>query len=199
MAPSPIAIPRQHHGVAQPGSGAGKEKTGPTLTILLTSCVVLLATTLPWARRWCYSGASVESLLLVYGSSNATQLFPSVPLWTLLASINLIYAVSSTSWLLYGLFTAACYPFVLLTCLFQFQAVSDFTRRRLRKVLRELHFTRDRVALFNMPALEIDTDVSGLFVARGITISLSSLRIIAHGLELGTSYFLARIPTPRRG
>ena len=40
-------------------------------------------------------------------------------------------------------------------------------------------------ALFTLPALEIDQDVDGLLVIRGITISLSSLTIVAHGIELG--------------
>ncbi|KAK3717651.1 hypothetical protein LTR37_005718 [Vermiconidia calcicola] len=60
-----------------------------------------------------------------------------------------------------------------------------FARRNLRRWLRQLHFTRDKIALFNLPALEIDTDVNGLFVIRGVTISLSSLSLVAHGIELG--------------
>ena len=110
-----------------------------------------------------------------------------MPLWTLLATLNLVYAVSATSWLLHGLFAATCYPSILLTCLFQFSVASDFARKSLRKVLRELQFTRDKIALFNLPALEIDVDVDGLFVIRGLTISMSSLTIVAHGIELGTA------------
>lgn len=63
--------------------------------------------------------------------------------------------------------------------------MSDFARRWLRKLLVGLHFTRDTIAFFDLPALEIDTDVSGLFVVRGVSISLSSLTIVAYGLELG--------------
>ncbi|KAK4610571.1 hypothetical protein CLAFUW4_14003 [Fulvia fulva] len=45
--------------------------------------------------------------------------------------------------------------------------------------------TTGRIALFNLPALEIDTDVDGLFVIRGVTFSLSSFTLVAHGIELG--------------
>ncbi|KAK5115625.1 hypothetical protein LTR85_009796 [Meristemomyces frigidus] len=83
------------------------------------------------------------------------------------------------------MFAATCYPSILLTCLFQFSFAADFARRSLRRFLKQLHFTRDKIALFNLPALEIDTDVNGLFVVRGVTISLSSLTIVAYGIELG--------------
>jgi hypothetical protein len=58
-------------------------------------------------------------------------------------------------------------------------------RKGLRKVLKQLSFINDKIALFNLPALEIDTEVDGLMVVRGVTISLSSLTIIAHGIEVG--------------
>jgi uncharacterized membrane protein len=68
----------------------------------------------------------------------------------------------------------------------QFATVADMARRGLRKLLSELHFTRDKIAFFNLPALEIDVDVNGLLVLRGIAISLSSLTIVVNGIELGT-------------
>lgn len=59
-------------------------------------------------------------------------------------------------------------------------------RRGLRKLLGgQPHFVKDKLALFNLPALEIDTDVNGLFVIRGVTISFSTLTLVAHGIELG--------------
>lgn len=153
--------------------------------IFATSVVALMAAAIGWARPWIYSGCAIESLLLMYGYS-ATPRTPSLlDLWPTLSTLNLIYAVSSTSWLLYWLFTAACYPIIFVTCVWQFQAVADVLRRLSRKWLRQLHFTRDKIALFNLPALEIDTDVSGLLVIRGVTISLSTLTLIAHGVELG--------------
>jgi hypothetical protein len=58
-------------------------------------------------------------------------------------------------------------------------------RRKLRALLRELHFIDDKIAFFNIPALEIDTDVDGLMVLRGITFSLSTLSFVVHGVEVG--------------
>ena len=65
--------------------------------------------------------------------------------------------------------------------------VADFARKYLRILLHTLDFTEDKIALFDLPALEIDTpDVKGgLMVIRGLTISLSSLTVIAHGVEVG--------------
>jgi hypothetical protein len=56
----------------------------------------------------------------------------------------------------------------------------------LRKTfLRDLHFINDQVAFFDLPALEIDTEVKGLFVVRGVTLSLSTMTLVAHGVEAG--------------
>jgi hypothetical protein len=126
-------------------------------------------------------------LIVICGSGEGSRIFPSIPLWTLLATLNLVYAICSTSWLLYIVFAAACYPAIGLTCLAQFSAAADMARRGLRTLLRDLHFTRDKIAFFNLPALEIDVDVHGLLVLRGVSISLSSLTIVVHGIELGTS------------
>jgi len=180
MAPNPIMLPRR-----RPHNPKEQAALGLTWPIIATSWTVLLVAISHWARRWLLSGCAVESLLILYAAGAGFRVFPSIPLWTLLTSINLVYAIASTSWLFYGFFTAACWPFVLMTCLFQFESIGDFTRKQLRKTLLGLYFTRDRIALFNLPALEIDTEVSGLMVIRGVTISLSNLTIIAHGIEIG--------------
>ena len=187
MAPHPIAIPRRplpRTDTAHTHVQRGSPPAGYTTPIFACASLTLLVLTLPWARRWLQSGAAIESLILLCCSVDA-RIFPSIPLWTILTTLNLTYSICSTSWLLYGIFAMACYPLVAITCIFQFTIVADFVRRNLRKVLRSLHFTRDKIALFNLPAMEIDTDVNGLFVLRGITFSLSNLTIIAHGVELG--------------
>jgi hypothetical protein len=51
--------------------------------------------------------------------------------------------------------------------------------------LKQLHFIDDKIAFFDIPALEIDTDVDGLMVLRGITFSLSTLSFVVHGVEVG--------------
>jgi hypothetical protein len=58
-------------------------------------------------------------------------------------------------------------------------------RMALRIVLKQLHFIDDKIAFFDIPALEIDTEVDGLLVLRGITFSLSTLSFVVHGVEVG--------------
>ncbi|KAK4575225.1 hypothetical protein LTR86_001077 [Recurvomyces mirabilis] len=158
---------------------------GLATPMVWTSVAVVLIAATQWARRWLVSGAAIESLLVLYGYGLGCRIFPDIPIWTLLATFNLAYAVCSTSWLFWTVFTVLCYPIIGITCLLQFKVVSEAARKNLRRVLKELHFTRDKIALFNLPALEIDTDVDGLFVVRGVTISLSTLTLVAHGIELG--------------
>lgn len=160
-------------------------RLGITWALLALSFIALLISTSTWTRWWLISGAAFETIIILAGASFGNRIFPSVPLWTLLASFNLVYAVVSTSWLLLALFTAGCWPFIFLTCLFQFTFCANQARKALRAVLRDLHFTRDRIAFFNLPALEIDTEVDGLLVIRGVTISLSDLTLVAHGVEVG--------------
>lgn len=63
-----------------------------------------------------------------------------------------------------------------------------FARRRLRCILRQLHYVDDQIAFFDLPALEIDKEVDGLMVIRGITISLSTLTAVAHGIEVAVKF-----------
>ncbi|KAF2089616.1 hypothetical protein K490DRAFT_36956 [Saccharata proteae CBS 121410] len=138
-----------------------------------------------WPWRWVLSGAPLLTYSLLLGASKGTRIFPAIPLWTILTTLNLLYAVAATSWLLYWFFAAGCYTVLPFSCLFQFDAVANFARKRLRTVLKELHFMNDKIAFFDLPALEIDTEVDGLMVIRGLTISLSTLTIVAHGVEVG--------------
>lgn len=108
-----------------------------------------------------------------------------IPLWTLLSTTHLAYSISATSWLLHGFFTAGCWPFIFVTCVFQFDTSARLVRKALRRFLKQISFLDDKIALFDIPALEIDTEVDGLMVIRGVTISLSSLTLVAHGIEVG--------------
>ncbi|KAG5953834.1 hypothetical protein E4U53_001907 [Claviceps sorghi] len=138
-----------------------------------------------WARRWAISGAPVLTLLILQGEAHGGRILPFAHAWSLFTTVNLFYAIASTSWLLYWVFAGLCYPAILVTCLFQFEAVSACARRFLRVFIRQLHFIGDKVALFDIPALEIDTEVDGLMVIRGITFSLSTLSFEVHGVEVG--------------
>jgi hypothetical protein len=154
-----------------------------TFLVSLIAHAAIARTT--WSRTWLMSGAAVLSYLLLAGSVHDRRVLPWAPLSILLLLLNLAVAASSTSWLFFALFTTACWPMVFLTSLFQFDMVANWTRKALRKVLHFMHFAADTIALFDLPALEIDVDVAGLMVIRGITLQLSSLTLIAHGIEVG--------------
>lgn len=123
---------------------------------------------------------------LLLGEAKGNRILPFVPLWTIFATVNVVYAVCSTSWLLFWVFWAACWPTFTIACLFMFDAPASLARRLSRRTfLRDLHFINDQIAFFDLPALEIDTEVKGLFVIRGVTLSLSTMTLVAHGIEAG--------------
>jgi hypothetical protein len=149
-------------------------------------CTLLGAISLSWPFRWTISGAPILVYAVLLGEAYGHRILPFVPVWTIFATVNLVYMVSSTSWLLYWVFVACCWPTIMVTSLFQFNAPGGLARRILRKTfLRDLHFINDQVAFFDLPALEIDTEVKGLFVVRGVTLSLSTMTLVAHGVEAG--------------
>ncbi|KAK6586859.1 hypothetical protein PZA11_000149 [Diplocarpon coronariae] len=153
--------------------------------LLFAFLTLILSALYRWPRRWVLSGAPVLQFFVLLGDSSGYRILPSIALWPVFATLNLGYSVCSTSWLLYGLFAALCYPAVCLVCLFQFEAVGHVARSGLRNLLKQLHFIDDKIAFFNLPALEIDTDVDGLMVLRGVTFSLSNLSFVVHGVEVG--------------
>jgi len=138
-----------------------------------------------WPTRWLISGTPFLTFALLLGASNGYRVLEAIPLTLLIISLNTVYAVASTSWLLYGVFAFAAYPTLFIVCLCQFDRVARGVRHTLRRVIRNLHFVNDSIALFDIPALEIDVDVEGLMVIRGMTISLSTLTVTAYGIEVG--------------
>lgn len=181
MAPNIISTPRKK----LPEEAKQEKAFGSTPPLLFGAVTAVLIALYSWPRRWVLSGAPLLSFCILLGASKGYRVLSIIPLWTLLATLNLFYAVAATSWLLYGFFAAGCYPLIFLTCLFQFDAVADIVRRNMRGLLKQLQFVNDKVAFFDIPALEIDVDVEGLMVIRGLTISLSTLTIVAHGIEVG--------------
>ncbi len=138
-----------------------------------------------WPLRWLFSGAPVLTYIFWLGEATGYRVLPFIPFWTVASLINLTYAVATTSWLLFGLYLPVCYTAAVVSCLYQFDAISSFTRTRLGAIIEQLHFINDKIAFFNIPALEIDTEVAGLMVIRGLTLSLSHLSLVAHGVEVG--------------
>jgi hypothetical protein len=187
MAPNPIVIPRNV--LRDPVQQA---KVDPLFricyiptSIAFASFVVILVAKYAWAQAWLLSGTPVLTYIILVGASRGYRILPFLHLWMLLATVNLLYSIACTSWLLNGFFTASCWPAIFITSLFQFNFVAKFARARLRALLSQLHFVNDKIAFFNIPALEIDVNIAGLLVIRGLTISLSSLTVEAHGIELG--------------
>jgi hypothetical protein len=158
---------------------------GISTPLLFGAIVAFLTASYDWPRRWVLSGTPVLMFCILLGASNGYRILPFFHLWSLLATLNLVYTIAATSWLLYGVFTATCFPAVFLASLFQFDTVADLVRRQMRSLLNSLQFVNDKIAFFDIPALEIDTEVDGLMVIRGLSISLSTLTIVAHGVEVG--------------
>lgn len=153
--------------------------------IAYASLTVLLVTLFKWPLRWLIAGAPILQFFVILGGAQGNRILPGFHLWPLFTTLNLLYSICSTSWLLYWVFAALCYPAIGLTCLFQFAFASDFARRNLRKLLKELHFIDDKIAFFEIPALEIDTEVDGLLVVRGVTFLISTLSFVVHAVEVG--------------
>jgi hypothetical protein len=185
MSPNSADVPKRRPVPKQP---AAKRKTGVSKNLHLTFLAVAAVATLAfrWPYRWILSGAPQLIYALLLGEAKGNRVLPFVPLWTIFATVNFVYAVCSTSWLLFWVFWAVCWPTFTIACLFMFDAPAGLARRLSRKTfLRDLHFINDQVAFFDLPALEIDTEVKGLFVIRGVTLSLSTLTLVAHGIEAG--------------
>ncbi|KAK4687559.1 hypothetical protein P7C73_g2569, partial [Tremellales sp. Uapishka_1] len=182
MSKSTIELPREE------GFDTSPQYSTPisiSIPLFFSAFTVVGVAAWQWPLRWVLSGTPFLTFFILLGASKGYRVLEIVPLWTLLTTINLAYAIAATSWLLYIVFTLGVYPAIFLTCLFQFDFVARAARRTLRKLLTELQFVHDTIALFDIPALEIDVDVDGLMVVRGMTISLSTLTVVAHGIEVG--------------
>ncbi|CAJ2500262.1 Uu.00g031150.m01.CDS01 [Anthostomella pinea] len=181
------AVPRKPvptAAAAPPPPSVTKKAARPVAPALACLAGTLLGT-LIFSWRWIVSGAPLLLISLLLGEWNGCRVLPWLPLWVIFTTVNFAYAVVAPSWLLTCAFAALCYPAVILSCLFQFKFAAKFARRRSRRLLRHVFFVQDTVGLFDLPALEIDTDSTGLFVVRGLTISLSTLTATAYGIEVG--------------
>jgi hypothetical protein len=138
-----------------------------------------------WVGSWLISGCAVETFLLL---TSSTEYFVSN--YLLATCLNAAYLLASTSWLFSLLFAAGCWPLIGLTCLVQYSTVSSYTRARLRRTLKNVHFYRDQIALFYLPSLVIDSGLDGRVTVRGLTISLLDLTFELHGLEVGKSFLI---------
>ena len=173
---------------SRPNQGYSSQQERPfgiSWPLLFGAFVALLLSRFNWPWKWLLSGAPILTFAILLGASRGQRILPSINLWTLVSTLNLVYSVAATSWLLHGAFLAVCYPTILITCLSQSAVLASFVRRLLRRLIKQAQFINDSVALFDLPALEIDVDVEGLMVIRGVSLSLSSLTLVAHGVEVG--------------
>ena len=187
MGPKPIisAGKKVKPGKQDPPTEGNSSPIGRIIEVLSAAVTACLVFAFPWARSWLYPRCGILSLLIVYGSTTRATAFRSTPPWTTLASLNLIYSITSTSWLQYRCFTAVCWPCIITTFLLLSPPASYMTRRVFRGLLTRCHFIKDGIAAFNLPALHLDIKLQGLLVVRGWTFSVSTLTIEAHGIELG--------------
>jgi hypothetical protein len=161
-----------------PSSSLGGELTWLFLSALAVCALAFIS---GWVRSWLFSGSAVETLLVLFGP----LLQSAVPPWVLVLCLNAIYAVASTSWLLHIVFSVLCWPLVVATSIAQYVLISSFTRAKLRWLLHQMHFYRDKVAFFAFPVLIIDADISGFVAVQGVTASLLSLSVEFHSIDIG--------------
>lgn len=179
---TPQDIPRKPVPVATPDEAPPK-LSQPFAPLAFIAATLLGASYLSW--NWTISGTPLLLCSLFLGEWHGRRVLSWLPLWAIFTSLNFAYIVATTSWLLFWTFTALCYSTFLFSSLFQFEYAAKIARHRCRKLLRHVLFIQDRIGLFDLPALEIDTDTIGLFVLRGLTIELSTLTATAYGVEVG--------------
>jgi hypothetical protein len=184
LTPTTVESPKATHRKPVPILDPPRIKRPKSFASLACVAATLLCSVV-FSWRWSFSGTPLLLCSLFLGEWNGYRVLPSIPLWAFFTTLNFTYAVAATSWLLYWVFVAVCYPAFALSCLFQFDTAGKFARRRCRRILRHAHFIHDTVGLFDLPALEIDTDTIGLFVLRGLTFSWSTLTGTAYGVEVG--------------
>jgi len=136
-----------------------------------------------WAGDWAKSGTPFLIFLLLLGP-HGQQVRSPVSVWSYFIAVNVVYAFLATSWLAWYFYAVVAWIGVLVVSIAQSDRAQRYMRHNLRYLSRDLHWFQDRVACFRLPALEIDVDVSGLMVVRGITLCLSSFSVEAHGIEV---------------
>ncbi|KAK4888988.1 hypothetical protein LTR27_012164 [Elasticomyces elasticus] len=150
---------------------------------LSAAAIVWAVATSSWATKWLYSGGAMLSQLIIYGGVTGAPAFSKTPPWTTLATLNLIYAVTSTSWLQYRVFTAICWPCVVTTFFLVSTPASNLLKTIARRLFTQAHFIKNEIAGFDLPALYLDVGLEGLLTIRGWTFSLSTFTVEVHGIE----------------
>ncbi|KAK6541900.1 hypothetical protein TWF694_007677 [Orbilia ellipsospora] len=138
-----------------------------------------------WSSRWWLSGIPLLCFLVLLGAhkseipnTHPAQRLPHI------AAILFIHLILSTSWLARYVLAILTWPFVAILAISNFTILQGFVRRFMRRLGRDMHYFQDKIACFDLPALDIDVHVNGMMVIEGATFTLSTLTIEAHSIEV---------------
>ncbi|KAK6511664.1 hypothetical protein TWF481_000573 [Arthrobotrys musiformis] len=138
-----------------------------------------------WSVRWWVSGVPLLCFLILYGASisglpntHPTQRLPHV------LGITLLYLVFSTSWLAHYILATISWPFVVILATANFPFLQAIARRSMRRLGRDMHYFQNKIACFDLPALDIDVRTNGMMVIEGLTFTVSTFTLEAHSIEV---------------
>ncbi|KAJ6259670.1 hypothetical protein Dda_5308 [Drechslerella dactyloides] len=151
----------------------------------LTFCAYTLIAFPEWSIRWCLSGIPLLCFLILLGADRSdlpdtapSQRVPHV------ATIIFVHLILSTSWLAYYLMAVLTWPLVAVLAVANSVVLQGVFRHSIKRIGRDLHYFQDKIACFDLPALDIDVHVLGMMVIEGATFTLSTLTIEAHSIEV---------------
>ncbi|KAK6529464.1 hypothetical protein TWF281_008637 [Arthrobotrys megalospora] len=138
-----------------------------------------------WSIRWWISGTPLLCFLILYGAS-VSELPNTYPTQRLpyILGILFVYLLLSTSWLAHCVLTTLTWPFVAILATANFTFLQAIVRRSMRRLGRDMHFFQNKIACFDLPALDIDVRANGMMVIEGVTFTLSTLTLEAHSIEV---------------
>ncbi|KAF3294398.1 hypothetical protein TWF132_003387 [Orbilia oligospora] len=138
-----------------------------------------------WSKRWWISGVPLLCFLILYGASisklpntHPTQRLPYV------VGILIVYLIFSTSWLAHYALTIITWPVVAILATANFTFLQTVVRRSMRRLGRDMHYFQNKIACFDLPALDIDVRANGMMVIEGLTFTVSTFTLEAHSIEV---------------
>ncbi|EPS44801.1 hypothetical protein H072_1203 [Dactylellina haptotyla CBS 200.50] len=138
-----------------------------------------------WSLRWWLSGIPLLCFLILLGA-HKSELPNTHPAQRLpyIAAILFIHLILSTSWLAYYILAVLTWPFVAILAIANYTVLQGIVRKSMREMGRDMHYFQDKIACFDLPALDIDVRANGMMVIEGATFTLSTLTLEAHGIEV---------------
>ncbi|KAF3922739.1 hypothetical protein ABW21_db0207518 [Orbilia brochopaga] len=151
----------------------------------LAFCIYTLFAFPEWSTRWFLSGIPLLCFLILIGAQ-PSDLLDTAPSQRLphVAVVILVHLILSTSWLAYYLLAILTWPVVVVLSIANSVILQGLFRRFIKRIGRDLHYFQDKIACFDLPALDIDVHILGMMVIEGATFTLSTLTIEAHSIEV---------------